>query len=72
MLRVGVDVGGTFTDLMLVDDASGSVVVHKIASTPSDPSQATMVGLRELCELGGVGPADVEQLLHGTTRSETT
>ena len=41
--------------------------VHKIASTPSDPSQATMVGLRELCELGGVGPPDVEQLLHGTT-----
>jgi N-methylhydantoinase A/oxoprolinase/acetone carboxylase beta subunit len=67
VLRVGVDVGGTFTDLMLVDDETGSVVVHKIASTPSDPSQATMVGLRELCDLGGVVPADVAQLLHGTT-----
>ncbi len=67
MLRVGVDVGGTFTDLMLVDDETGSVVVHKIASTPSDPSEATMIGLRELCELGGVVPSDVAQLLHGTT-----
>jgi 5-oxoprolinase (ATP-hydrolysing)/N-methylhydantoinase A len=67
VLRVGVDVGGTFTDLMLVDDESGSVMVHKIASTPSDPSQATMAGLRELCDLGGVVPADVAQLLHGTT-----
>jgi N-methylhydantoinase A/oxoprolinase/acetone carboxylase beta subunit len=67
VLRVGIDVGGTFTDLMLVDDESRSVVVHKIASTPSDPSQATMVGLRELCELGGVQPGDVAQLLHGTT-----
>jgi 5-oxoprolinase (ATP-hydrolysing)/N-methylhydantoinase A len=63
---VGIDVGGTFTDLMLVDDA-GDMVVHKVPSTPSDPSEATMSGLRELCALRGVEPADVGQLFHGTT-----
>jgi N-methylhydantoinase A/oxoprolinase/acetone carboxylase beta subunit len=67
MLRVGIDVGGTFTDLMLVDDDAGRVTVHKVPSTPADPSQATMSGLAELCELGGARPADVGQLLHGTT-----
>ena len=51
MVRVGIDVGGTFTDLMLVDGAS--VTVHKVPSTPSDPSLATMAGLRELCALAG-------------------
>ncbi|WP_187368749.1 hydantoinase/oxoprolinase family protein [Baekduia soli] len=67
VLRVGIDVGGTFTDLMLVDDDTGSVTVHKVPSTPADPSVATMQGLRELCELGGATPAGVDQLLHGTT-----
>ena len=65
MVRVGIDVGGTFTDLMLVDD--GAITVHKVPSTPGDPSVATMQGLRELCELVGREVADVEQLLHGTT-----
>ena len=67
MLRVGIDVGGTFTDLMLVDDETGGVTVHKVPSTPSDPSVATMDGLRELCALGGVEPSAIDQLLHGTT-----
>ncbi len=67
MLRVGIDVGGTFTDLMLVDDTTGVTSVHKVPSTPEDPSKATMTGLRELCEQAGAQPADVGQLLHGTT-----
>ena len=67
MLRVGIDVGGTFTDLMLVDDEAGTVVVHKLASTPEDPSEATMQGLRELCDTGASTPTEVDQLLHGTT-----
>jgi len=65
MVRVGIDVGGTFTDLMLIDGAV--VTVHKVPSTPADPSVATMDGLRELCELAGRGLGDVRQLLHGTT-----
>jgi N-methylhydantoinase A len=67
MVRVGIDVGGTFTDLMLVDDARGQVTVHKVPSSPADPSLATMTGLRELCELADVGISAIDQLLHGTT-----
>jgi N-methylhydantoinase A len=67
MVRVGIDVGGTFTDLMLVDDARGQVTVHKVPSSPADPSEATMQGLRELCDLAGVELSALDQLLHGTT-----
>lgn len=67
MLRAGIDVGGTFTDLMLVDDESKAAWVHKVPSTPTDPSQATMSGLRELCEIAGVDSAKLGQLFHGTT-----
>lgn len=67
MLRAGIDVGGTFTDLMLVDDESKATWVHKVPSTPADPSQATMSGLRELCEIAGVDSAKLGQLFHGTT-----
>ena len=67
MLRVGIDVGGTFTDLMLADDASGAVTVHKVPSTPADPSEATMTGLRELCAKAGIEPTALDQLFHGTT-----
>ena len=67
MLRAGIDVGGTFTDLMLVDDEAKSTWVHKVPSTPSDPSLATMSGLKELCEIAGVEPAKLDQLFHGTT-----
>lgn len=67
VLRVGIDVGGTFTDLMLVDDAARTVHVHKVPSTPADPSKATMSGLLELCDLAGVEVASLEQLFHGTT-----
>lgn len=67
MLRAGIDVGGTFTDLMLVDDHQKTVWVHKVPSTPEDPSRATMSGLRELCGIAGVGPTQLEQVFHGTT-----
>ena len=67
MVRVGIDVGGTFTDLMLVDDESETISVHKVPSTPADPSVATISGLRELCEAGSRPLEQIEQLLHGTT-----
>ena len=67
MLRAGIDVGGTFTDLMLVDDESKTAWVHKVPSTPTDPSKATMSGLRELCEIAAIDPARLDQLFHGTT-----
>ncbi len=65
MARVGVDVGGTNTDLVL--EADHGVFVHKVASTPHDQSEGVLKGLRELCDLGGVRPDDVSLIVHGTT-----
>ncbi len=67
VFRAGVDVGGTFTDLMLVDDESKAVWVHKVPSTPADPSKAMMSGLRELAELAEIEPERLQQVFHGTT-----
>jgi N-methylhydantoinase A len=65
MARVGVDVGGTNTDLVL--EADHGVFVHKVASTPHDQSEGVLKGLRELCEISGVRPDDVSLIVHGTT-----
>ena len=68
MWRVGVDSGGTFTDICLVDDASGAVRVWKVPSTPDDPARAIAHGLVEgLREAGGAGEAAVGYFGHGTT-----
>ena len=45
MRRIGVDVGGTFTDLILVDEAAGTITVDKVPSTPDDPARAVMTGV---------------------------
>jgi 5-oxoprolinase (ATP-hydrolysing) len=65
--RIGVDVGGTFTDLVLVDGEAGRVTVDKVPSTPDDPARGVVEGVRELCAKAGVTLADVDNLLHGTT-----
>ena len=72
MKRVGVDVGGTFTDIMLSDDERGEVVVHKLPSTPADPAMAMMDGLRDICEQRSIGLDAIDQLLHGTTIATNT
>ncbi|HWB47696.1 MAG TPA: hydantoinase/oxoprolinase family protein [Stellaceae bacterium] len=65
--RIGVDSGGTFTDVYLVDEASGRVAVWKVSSTPADPSQAVADGVSEgLAEIGGEA-GDVAYFGHGTT-----
>jgi N-methylhydantoinase A/oxoprolinase/acetone carboxylase beta subunit len=65
--RLGVDVGGTFTDLIYVDDESGEILVHKVPTTPDDPSQGTVQGLQELTEEAGEAPSALDQVFHGTT-----
>ncbi len=65
--RIGVDVGGTFTDFVLRDEETGSVAVHKVPSTPADPSEAVRNGLPALLEKAGAGAHGVGQLLHATT-----
>jgi N-methylhydantoinase A len=67
MRVVGVDIGGTFTDLMLYDTESGSVHVHKVPSTPGEPERAMVTGLTELCSAAGLETADVTGVFHGTT-----
>ncbi|OZC67270.1 hydantoinase [Rhodococcus sp. 06-462-5] len=66
MKRIGVDVGGTFTDLVLWDD-DGTVVVHKTPSTNHDPSIGTMDGIKVLAERAGIGPSEIDMFFHGTT-----
>src|SRR5437588_1525896 len=67
MKRLGVDVGGTFTDLIYVDDEAGRILVHKLATTPDDPSQGTVQGVRELAAQAEVAPSQLDQVFHGTT-----
>lgn len=67
MYRIGVDVGGTFTDFTLHDDADGSVRFYKVPSTPHDPSEAIENGLVEMLAVFGLRPEHVEYLGHGTT-----
>jgi 5-oxoprolinase (ATP-hydrolysing) len=67
MKRIGVDVGGTFTDLILVDEESGAITVDKVASTPDDLARAVIAGVHQLCAKGGISLDEVENLLHGTT-----
>ncbi|WP_127479781.1 hydantoinase/oxoprolinase family protein [Nocardioides pantholopis] len=66
MKRIGVDVGGTFTDLVLWDD-DGTVTVHKTPSTNHDPSIGTMDGIGVLAERAGIDPSEIEMFFHGTT-----
>ena len=67
MKRLGVDVGGTFTDLIYVDDESGQVLVHKLPTTPEDPSRGTVQGIQDLTAEAGESPAALDQVFHGTT-----
>jgi N-methylhydantoinase A len=65
--RIGVDIGGTFTDLVWVDDATGAVRVGKLLTTPKDPSQAVEQGVVAVLHDAGSQASDVHSLIHGTT-----
>ena len=65
--RLGVDVGGTFTDLLLFNEATGAFWRHKTPSTPADSSVGILTGVDAICADAGVTPADIELFLHGTT-----
>ena len=65
--RIGVDSGGTFTDICLFDESSGRITVWKVSSTPDDPSLAVADGLGEALSRIGVHASDVSFFGHGTT-----
>src|SRR4030095_9827587 len=65
--RIGVDIGGTFTDLVWVDDATGEVRVGKLLTTPKDPSQGVEQGVVTGVPDVGSQAAAVRGVIHGTT-----
>jgi N-methylhydantoinase A len=65
--RAGIDIGGTFTDLVLIDDASGERAIGKVLTTPDDPSEAVEQGLRGLLEREDVDASQLKTIIHGTT-----
>ncbi|HTM20556.1 MAG TPA: hydantoinase/oxoprolinase N-terminal domain-containing protein, partial [Kofleriaceae bacterium] len=67
--RLGVDVGGTFTDVALLDETTSAVVTHKVPSVPRDPAAGITRGIREILAAHGVAPAAVHHVAHGTTVS---
>jgi N-methylhydantoinase A len=67
MHRVGVDIGGTFTDFALFDVRGNYMSVHKRLTTPNDPSVAVIEGFAEMLKRDRVAIADVSEVVHGTT-----
>lgn len=65
--RIGVDIGGTFTDFALFDDSTGMVRTHKQLTTPRNPSQAVIEGAQNIVNQAGIAFADVSVVVHGTT-----
>ncbi len=65
--RLGVDVGGTFTDVQMQDTDGGDVTLVKVLSTPADQSVGVLDGVREACRRVGVSPRELELILHGST-----
>ena len=65
--RAGVDIGGTFTDLILIDDLTGGMTVGKVLTTPSDPSSAVADVLSEALGRADAPAGGVRHVIHGTT-----
>ena len=65
--RLGVDVGGTFTDLLLINEENGATWTAKVPSTPEDSSIGVLNGVERICDESGVNPAEIELVMHGTT-----
>ena len=66
-LLLASDVGGTFTDLVLLDTASGSVTIEKVPTTPTDPSVAVLAGVDRLLPPSTEEPFEVDRVVHATT-----
>ena len=67
MIRIGIDTGGTFTDLVAFDPGGDRLAFHKVATTPDDPARGIVRGASEIVAQVGARPDQVELLIHGTT-----
>lgn len=65
--RIGVDIGGTFADFSLMDETDGTVRIAKVPSTPDNPEESVINGIRQFQEQHGIDPADIVYFVHGTT-----
>ena len=65
--RLGVDVGGTFTDFLLMNEETGQTFTAKVPSTPEDSSIGVLNGVAKICDESGINPADIKFVMHGTT-----
>ncbi|MGD1079625.1 MAG: hydantoinase/oxoprolinase family protein [Candidatus Sulfotelmatobacter sp.] len=70
--RLAIDVGGTFTDLLLFNESSGELVLAKTPSTNADPSIGVLTGIHKVASLAGIDPNRVSLILHGTTVATNT
>jgi N-methylhydantoinase A len=66
-IRIGVDTGGTFTDVVAVDTVTGALASTKTPSTPADPADGFLTGIGKILHIVGAAPADIESISHGTT-----
>ncbi|MBM3504990.1 MAG: hydantoinase/oxoprolinase family protein [Alphaproteobacteria bacterium] len=65
--RLGVDVGGTFTDLLLIDEKTGQTSMAKVPSTPADQSKGVLIGIERVCAAAGIDANEITHVMHGTT-----
>src|SRR4051812_16273013 len=65
--RLGVDVGGTFTDLLLIAGDTGATFRAKVPSTPADQATGVLAGIDRICRQAGIKPRQIDALMHGTT-----
>lgn len=70
--RLGVDVGGTFTDLLLINESSGETYSAKVPSTPADSSVGVLNGINKLCDQNRIDPSRITHVMHGTTVATNT
>ena len=66
-LKIGIDIGGTFTDLVMLDPGRGTLVNEKVLTTPDDPSRGVLTGIRMILEKNGEAAHRVGHVIHGTT-----
>jgi len=69
---LGADVGGTFTDILLIEEASGRSFTAKVPSTPQDSSIGVLNGIERVCDQAGVSLSDISHVMHGTTVATNT
>lgn len=72
MYKLGIDIGGTFTDFTLVDETNGEITIEKEPTTPENPAVGALTGTRRLLETNGVSFGDLSTVVHGTTLVSNT